>query len=338
MLKVWIVGTYPAGTLDTFRKLLPEEKFQVRAAETQEVFDAVTDADAIILRVLKMPLAQEFERMPNLKMVMRWGAGFDNVNIEEAGRRGVRVCNMPGANSYAVAELAVALMIDVRRHAFGYYDNIRQGNWDRNAYSNVTLNQKTLGLYGGGNISRLVGQRARAFGADVQYYDISRLDQKTERQFGLTFVSLDQLLETSDIISVHLPLLESTRHIIGAEQLKKMKHGVTIMNTARGGLIDDAALEAALASGQVGSAGLDCVENEDSETTRRLCTYPNVVLTPHIGGTCNDLGSAMIPMAVENLEALASGKPLAHIVNSRFLGTGKYATPVVNTARNSRLK
>lgn len=150
---------------------------------------------------------------------MRWGVGYDSVDIEEAGRRGILVCNTPGANAYAVAELAVGLMIDVGRNIFAYYSNIKNEVWDRNAFvSNQSLNGKTVGLIGGGNIGRQVARRVQAFGAKVHYYDVFRLPEALEREFQMTYCDLDTLLRTSDVISLHIPLLESTRHMIGADQ------------------------------------------------------------------------------------------------------------------------
>lgn len=320
MLKVCIAGNYPAGTVEAFRAALPEEKFEIITAEAQEEFTAVTDADAVVLRVLKMPAPADFARFTNLKMVMRWGVGYDNVDIQEAGRLGVSVCNTPGANAYAVAELAVGLMINAGRNIMGYYHHVKAGDWDRSAFPvNLSLNHKTVGLLGGGNIGRQVARRVQAFGATVQYYDTFRLKPEMEEQFHMTYVDLETLLKTSDVVSVHVPLLDSTRHIIGAEQLAMMKKGALLINTARGGLVDDAALLAALESGQVGAAGLDCVEDEQSEVTKALCSRENVVVTPHIGGTASDLGSAMIPMIVRNLKALEAGEPLSFVVNQQYL-------------------
>ena len=320
MLKVCIAGSYPSGTLETFREALPAHKFEMIQAKTQSEFDAVTDVDAIVLRVLKMPTPADFARFKNLRMVMRWGVGYDNVDIQEAGRLGVAVCNTPGANAYAVAELAVGMMIDVGRNVVGYYNHVKEGNWDRNVYSmNRSLNHKVVGLLGGGNISRQVAQRVQAFGAFVQYYDPFRLPPEAEAQYHMTYVDMDTLLKTSDVLSIHVPLLASTKHIIGAEQMRMMKKGALLINTARGGLVDDSALVEALKCGQIGAAGLDCVEDEASTATKELCARDNVVITPHIGGTSSDLGSAMIPMIVKNLEALEAGTPLSFVVNQQYL-------------------
>lgn len=321
MFKVCIAGPYPAGTMADFRAALPAERFELVEADTQEKFDAVTDADAVVLRVLKMP-KEAFARFTRLRLVMRWGTGYDSVDVREAGRRGIAVCNTPGANAHAVAELAVGLMIDVGRNIFGYYNNIRSENWDRNVFSDsFTLNRKMVGLIGGGNIGRQVARRVQAFGAQVQYYDAVRLPDETEREYQMRYTNLETLVRTSDIVSLHVPLLESTRHIIGAPQLAAMRPNAILINTARGGLVDDAALVEALGQKRISGAGLDCVEQEDG-TARALSEMINVVLTPHIGGSTSDLGSVIVPMIVQNLCCAESGEPLHNVVNAQYLCCG----------------
>ena len=318
MFKVCLAGNYPAGTLESFKEALPADQFEVIEADTKEKFDAVTDADAVILRILKMP-KETFARFTNLKVVIRWGAGYDSVDIEEAGRRGIKVCNTPGANAYAVAELAVDLMLALGRHLTGYFKNVCEGNWDRGAFNATSLNGKIVGLVGGGNIGRQVAQRVKAFGSKVIYYDAFRLPAEMEKKFDLTYVELDELLKKSDVVSLHIPLLDSTRHILDEAKLSLMKPNALLINTARGGLVDDAALVEALKANKLTAAGLDCVENEDSQATKDLCQMENVIITPHVGGTTNDLASAMIPMIVENILEVNAGKPVSHVVNSEFL-------------------
>lgn len=319
MFKICLAGTYPAGTYESIVAALPSDVFQVSVADTQEKFDAVTDADVVILRILKMP-KESFARFTNLKMVMRWGVGYDSVDIEEAGHRGVLVCNTPGANAYAVAELAVGLMIDVGRNIFGYYNNIKHEVWDRNAFaSNQSLNAKVVGLIGGGNIGRQVAKRVQAFGAKVQYYDTFRLPEAVEQDMKMDYCSLNQLVSTSDVISLHVPLLDSTRHIIGADQFACMKPSAILINTARGGLVDDAALVCALKNGQLSGAGLDCVEDEAASATKKLRELSNVIVTPHIGGTISDLGSTIIPMLLKNMIRLQAGEEVSYVVNRQYL-------------------
>ena len=156
-MKVAIVGTYPAGTYKKFEEhFAGNPEIEVVEIDTQEKFDVLTEADAIILRIFKMT-KKVVARIKGLKMIMRWGAGFDAVDVEEAGKRGIRVCNTPGANAYAVAELTVALMLAVGRKLICHDRSIHQGEWNKNTFLNQTrtLNNKVVGIVGGGNIGRM---------------------------------------------------------------------------------------------------------------------------------------------------------------------------------------
>ena len=175
-----------------------------------------------------------------------------------------------------------------------------------------------MGIVGGGNIGRRVAALAQALGAQVLYYDAFRMAPEREQELNMTYVPLDELVERADLISLHVPLLDSTRHIIGAEQLSRMKPTACLINTARGGLVDDASLLQALQEGRLAGAGLDCVE-EDSPATQGLLTAPNVLVTPHIGGSTADLADAMIPAIAQVIQTLAEGSEPANVVNREFL-------------------
>lgn len=317
-MNIVLAGPYPAGTLERFQALLPGHS--VTSVLTQEEYNSMTDADCIVVRVLKTP-GSIITNNPNLKAIIRWGAGYDSVDIEAAGKHGVMVANTPGTNAYAVAELTLGLMISLNRKIFGYYNNVQNGEWDRSVYSDTTfsLNYKVVGIIGGGNIGRRVAALVQAFGAQIVYYDAYRLPEDVEKQYNMKFVQLDQLLSSSDLVSMHIPLLDSTRHIIGAEQFAKMKPSSCIINTSRGGLIDDAALVNALKNGQLSGAGLDCVEDEHSSVTAQLLKCPNVIISPHIGGTTSDLADAMIPNIAEKIKYLEESGTMSNIVNSQYL-------------------
>ena len=319
-MKIALAGPYPAGTLEQFQALLPDQEFF--PVETQEAYEALTDVDCIIVRVLKTPEAV-LANKPNLKAVIRWGAGYDSVDVQAAGRRGIPVLNTPGVNAYAVAELALGMMITLNRKVLGYWNNVQQGNWDRGAFASLSLNHKTVGIVGGGNIGRRVAALVQALGAQVIYYDAFRLAPEREQELHMTYVSLDELVERADLVSLHVPLLDSTRHIIGAEQLSRMKPTACLVNTARGGLVDDAALLQALQRGQLAGAGLDCVENEASQVTKGLTDTPNVLITPHIGGSTADLADAMIPTIGQIIQTLAEGGELNNVVNRESLAAGQ---------------
>ena len=320
MLKVVLAGTYPAHTYEKLRKLLPEDQFDFVAVDKQEEYDAMTDAEVMILRIFKAP-KEVIERNPKLKMILRWGAGFDSVDIEAAGAKGILVTNTPGANANAVSELAVTLMLTVYRKILEHTDSLRKGAWSKNTYlnSSFSLYGKMVGIVGGGNIGRQVAAKVQAFGAETQYYDAFRLSPEMEEQFNMKYVSLEELIRTSDVVTLHVPLLDSTRHMIGADQLRAMKDGAVIINTARGGLVDDKALCAAVKAGKLLGAGLDGVEEEPLPAGHELLTTPGIVVTPHVGGGTADIGDIIMPMLAKDIRDFAATGDCAHVVNRKYL-------------------
>ena len=286
-MKIALAGPYPAGTLEQFQALLPDQTFF--SVESQEDYEALTDVDCIIVRVLKTPEAV-LANKPNLKAVIRWGAGYDSVDVQAAGRRGIPVLNTPGVNAYAVAELALGMMITLNRKVLGYWNNVQQGNWDRGAFASLSLNHKTVGIVGGGNIGRRVAALVQALGAQVVYYDAFRLPPEREQELHMTYAPLEELLEQADLVSLHVPLLDSTRYIIGAEQLARMKPTACLVNTARGGLVDDAALLQALQKGQLcGGRGLPRHQGPDGRPQR--AHHPPYRRVHRRPGRCHDPGN-----------------------------------------------
>ena len=320
MLKVVLAGTYHAHTYEKLRKLLPEDQFDFVAVDKQEEYDAMTDAEVIILRIFKAP-KEVIDRNPDLKMILRWGAGFDSVDIEAAGAKGILVTNTPGANANAVSELAVTLMLTVYRKILEHTDSLRKGAWSKNTYlnSSFSLFGKLVGIVGGGNIGRQVAAKVQAFGAEVQYYDAFRLPEEMEEKCGMKYVSLEELIRTSDVVTLHVPLLDSTRHMIGADQLRAMKDGAVLINTARGGLVDDHALCAAVKAGKLLGAGLDGVEEEPLPAGHELLTTPGIVVTPHVGGGTADIGDIIMPMLAKDIRDFAAAGDCAHVVNRKYL-------------------
>lgn len=236
MMHVVLAGNYPAHTYEKLRALLPETEFDLTAVDTPEAYEAMTDAEIMILRIFKAP-REVIERNPRLKMILRWGAGFDSVDIKAAGENGVYVTNTPGANGGAVSELAVLLMLAVGRKLLCHTKSLAHGSWSKNTFLNSSfcLNGKTLGIIGAGNIGRQVAKKAQAFGAVTRYYDPFRLSPEMEQQWQLSFDPLEELLATSDIITLHVPLTEENHHMIGAREIAAMKDGAILINTSRGG-------------------------------------------------------------------------------------------------------
>ena len=320
MKKVILAGTYPAHTFEKLRAMLPEEEFELKAVDTPEAYDAMTDAEFMILRIFKAP-RPVIERNPNLKMILRWGAGFDSVDIQAAGEHGVCVTNTPGANAGAVSELAVLLMLAVGRKLLCHTESLAKGEWSKNTFLNGSfcLNGKTLGVIGAGNIGRQVARKAQAFSAVTNYYDPFRLSPEMEAEYHLSSLPLKELLASSDLITLHVPLTEENRHMIGAAEIASMKDHAILINTSRGGLVDDKALAEAVASGKLLGAGLDVVEEEPLPAGHPLLTNPNIVVTPHIGGGTADIGDVIMPMLAEDIKTMAAGNLPIHTVNKEYL-------------------
>ncbi|MGP1348617.1 MAG: 2-hydroxyacid dehydrogenase [Stomatobaculum sp.] len=320
MIKIALAGKYPAHTYEKIRALLQESAFDLVEVNTEEAYASMTDAEIIILRIFKAS-KELIERNRNLRMIMRWGAGFDSVDIEAAGKRGVLVTNTPGANAGAVAELAVLLMLAVGRKLLCHQKSLHEGEWSKNTYlnSSFTLNNKVVGIVGAGNIGCQVARRVQAFGATTQYYDPYRLKPELEQEFNLEYKPLDKLLRTSDLVTLHVPLTDENFHMIGREQIAEMKDNAIVINTARGGLVDDLALAEAVRSGKLQGAGLDGVEREPLSPDDELLQDPRIVVTPHVGGGTGDIGDVIIPMLCDNIKDFAAGNDVKYVVNKQFL-------------------
>ena len=316
-MNILLAGSYPEGTLEKFRAALPGH--EIRTVTDQEEYNKESFGDVIIIRALKTP-EEAMQSKKDLKSVIRWGAGYDSVDIEAAGRMGIYVSNTPGVNAYAVAELAVTLMLACGRCLVFKNAETHKGLWDRKSFTEqiTTLSHKTVGIIGGGNIGRRVASEVQSFGAEVIYYDAFRMKPEMEESCRMRYVELDELFRTSDVITVHVPLLDSTKHIINADAIAKMKKNVILINTARGGIIDDEALTEALKEGRVHAAGLDCVENEDL-SSNPLASMDNVIITPHLGGTSNDLADEMVPKIAGMIRKFAETGEMDHVVNREFL-------------------
>ncbi len=313
-MRVRVCGQFVAGAPELIKGMLPEHNV-LHLPLLDELYK-LTDAECIIVRQ-GLITEQVFKNNPDLKAVIRWGSGYDSVDLEAANRYGVMVANLPGANAYAVAELTVALMVILSRRIMEFYRSCRSGCWqsiDLGSRSH-TLNNCTVGIIGGGNIGRMVAERVQVFGARTIYYDIVRLPEAVEKGKKLTFVSLEALIRESDVITLAVPKTDSTFHMIDEKRLEMMKENVLIINTSRNGLIDDKALLESLKKHPARGAALDSPENRESETTRQLFELPNVIITPHIGGTASDLDSVMASMAAGMVKELADSGKMKYVVN-----------------------
>ena len=260
--------------------------------------------DAILIRSATKMDSEAIEAAKGLKVIARAGVGLDNVDIPAATAAGIMVVNAPTSNIVSAAELAIALLLASARHVAPAHNALMNGKWARSKYTGAELFEKTLGVVGFGRIGQLVAQRMQAFGMKVIAYD-PYLQPSRAAQLGVDLVSLDHLLAESDFITIHLPKTKETANLIGVEALKKVKSSVRIINAARGGVLDEAALYDALTQGRVAGAGLDVFATEPCVDSP-LFKLENVVATPHLGASTDEAQErAGIAVAVSVRKALA---------------------------------
>ena len=251
--------------------------------EREELKKVIAEYDGIIVRSRTKVDAEVLSRAARLKVIGRAGVGVDNIDVEEAERRGIKVLRTPEGPSVSVAELTVALMLCLAR-MIPYADRaMKEGRWVKGELMGVELRGKKLGIVGFGRIGYEVAKRAKAFEMEVLVYDVV-LDKLMDRvrEVGARGLSFEELLRESDFVSIHVPLTPQTRHMIGEEELKAMKPTAYLINTSRGSVVDEEALLRALKEGWIAGAALDVYEVEPP-TNMELIRLPNVVCTPHIG-------------------------------------------------------
>ena len=278
-----------------------------------DLLKAIPDYDALIVRGRTKVTASVMEAASRLKVIGRAGVGVDNIDLEAAKRHNITVVNAPMSTTQAVAELTFALLLALAREVPRADAGMKQGIWLKKEFEGIELSGKTLGVIGFGRIGAEVGKRAAAFGMNVIAYD-PLVSEDDIKQRGAEPVSIQDLYAWSDFISLHLPLNVQTRDMIGPLAFSEMKDGIRIVSAARGGIIDEAALVAALNSGKVAGAALDVFGQEPPGLTEAV-SHPRVIATPHIGAqTVEAQSRASEDIAAEVLSAL-QGKPLRWKVN-----------------------
>ncbi|HEU0061334.1 MAG TPA: 2-hydroxyacid dehydrogenase [Hyphomicrobiaceae bacterium] len=299
------------------RDLAPRGFELALLSHTAPEFEAAVASMDYMVCYPNVPMPDAFYRAaPRLKLVQLLSAGYDNVDLEAARRAKVPVCNNGGANAISVAEHSLMLMLAVSRKVIWQHGNVAAGRWRGNgpAPRMYELYGKTLGIVGLGTIGKKTAQLARAFGMRVQYYDVRRLSEDAEDALGVRFRLLRELLKTSDIVSLHVPLNSSTRAMIGAEELALMQSRAILINTARGPVVDETALYQALSAGKLFGAGLDVFGQEPPPSNHQLLKLDNVVLTAHFAGPTWDNHVARFRNAFDNVERVERGEPPLWVV------------------------
>jgi glyoxylate reductase len=281
---------------------------------------AAAVADGLLTMLTDRIDADLLEAGPNLRIVSNMAVGYDNVDVTAASARGVVVTNTPGVLTDTTADLAFALMLAVARRVVEGDRVVREGGWGPWHPSFLLgrdIHRATLGVVGMGQIGRAVARRARGFGMKVVYASRRRVED--EKALGVEWRSLDDLLRESDFISLHVSLNAETRNLIGARELALMKATAFLINTARGGIVDQSALVDALRSGRIAGAGLDVAVVEPVPVDDPLLELENVVITPHVGSATVETRTKMADLAVDNLIAFFEGRKPPHTVNPEVL-------------------
>jgi glyoxylate reductase len=295
--------------------LRPLEGFDVTVLsesppERGELLEAVRGAAGILTTVTEKMDAQLIDAAGDgLRVIANMAVGYDNIDVEAATERGVVVTNTPEVLNETTADTAFMLLLAAARRLGEAERLLRSGGWD--AWGPKQLRGpdvwgKRLGVVGFGRIGKALARRARGFDMDLVYHDQYR-NQEAERELGARYLELDDLLRTSDFVSVHTPLTPETTHLIGVEELEKMKPEAVLVNTSRGPVVDEAGLAQALAEGRIFAAGLDVYE-EEPEVHPKLLELQNVVLAPHIGSASIETRDRMAALAAENIVAVLRGE------------------------------
>ena len=316
--KILVTGNIPSVVLDRLRQECDtvchsEDRPMPRA----DMLKKVAGKDGMMSMITDQIDGAVFNAAPNLRIVANMGVGFNNIDVAEATSRSVLVSNTPGVLTDTTADLAFALILAVARRVVEGDNMVRQGRfqfWAPFYFLGAEVSSKTIGIIGMGRIGQAVARRARGFNMPVLYHSRSRLDAKTEKALGAAYVELEVLLRQADFVSLHVPLMEETKHLIDKKALKIMKPGAFLINTSRGAVVDEKALFKALQEKRIAGAGLDVYEQEPA-LTPGLSGLDQVVLLPHVGSATVETRQRMAAMAADNLLAGLRNEIPPNLVN-----------------------
>jgi D-3-phosphoglycerate dehydrogenase len=290
--------------------------FEIRncdGADRSQLLSAIADVDAILVRSATQVDAEAIAAAKNLKVIARAGVGLDNVDIKAATQAGVMVVNAPTSNIVSAAELTIGHILSLARHIPAASTALKHGEWKRSKYTGTELLEKKLGIIGLGRIGALIAARAQGFDMEILAYD-PYVTSARAAQLGVKLVTLDELLEQSDFITIHMPKTPETVGMIGAEAFKKMKPTAYIINVARGGLVDEEALHTALTTGEIAGAGIDVFVKEPAKDVPFL-SLDNVVVTPHLGASTDEAQEKAGVSVAKSVRLALAGELVPDAVN-----------------------
>ena len=272
----------------------------------EQIKEKISNFNIVIVRSRTTITREMIEKADKCKIIARVGVGLDNVDQDAAKEKNIRVINAAEGAMNAVAELVLGFMLTLARQTARGDRAIRNGQWLKNELKGTELRGKYLGIVGLGNIGKRLGRLARALNMNIIGYDVIPIDEEFAKEVGLMKADLDTLLQSSDYISIHVPLLDSTYHLINAQKMSTMKKTAKIINTSRGGVVDEDALYDALKNGNLGGAALDVFEKEPA-TGNKLAELDNVILTPHIGAQTKEAQSLAANIIGEKIIQILRG-------------------------------
>ena len=276
------------------------------AITPEKILETVSNYNIIIVRSRTTITKEIIDKADNCKIIARVGVGLDNVDQDAAKAKNIRVINAVEGAMNAVAELVLGLMLSLARQTARGDRGIRSGKWLKKELMGTELRGKYLGIIGMGNIGKRLGRLAKALNMNIIGYDVIPIDEEFSKEVGLMKADLNTLLQSSDYVSIHVPLLDSTYHLIDAQKMETMKKTAKIINTSRGGVIDEDALYDALKNGKLGGAALDVFEKEPA-TNHKLTELENVILTPHIGAQTKEAQSLAANVIGEKIIQILRG-------------------------------
>lgn len=307
--KIVFVTDFPVAADFAAEMALDGYDMVVAEARSAEYIAAIKDAEYLVGFVDMLVDDQLFVDGPKLKLIQLLSAGYNRADIESARKAGVPICNNGGANSVAVSEHALLLMLAASRQLVRQHTNVAAGRWRGNDVPELhELRTKTLGIIGLGSIGTKTARLGLAFGMNVIYYDIARLTESQEDSLGVRFRLFSEIIRESDLISPHVPLNATTRHMIGKAEFAAMKDTAILVNTSRGPVVDEAALYEALTTNQIAGAGLDVFDEEPTPPDNPLLKLDNITMTAHMAGPTFESHKARVRNAFDNVQRVNRGK------------------------------
>jgi len=325
--RIFVTRELPKRGLDIIKERFNAEVWSDYAPPPKKlVIEKVAKVDALATLLSDKIDAEVFDAAPNLKIVSQFAVGFDNIDVKEATKRGIYVTNTPGILTDTTADYAWALLMAAARRVAEADKYVRDKKWKVGWHPAMLQGRDifgaTLGIIGLGRIGVAIAKRAKGFNMKILYYDVVRRPE-VEEELGIMFRELMAILKESDFITINVPLLKSTHHLINEEKLKQMKKTAILINNARGPVIDEKALYKALKEGWIAGAGLDVFEQEPTPANNPLLTLDNIVVAPHISSSSFETRSKMAEMVAENLVSFLEGKTPPNLVNKDVVNVRK---------------